>query len=459
MTGAGSSGGLERGNDVWRDDLGDLLEFLETELSDASDIGADVAATVAATRGLAACLPNKGFHEAYNAYAGLGSAKAAALNAVAEVASSYRSMDDFWADAAAQEEGRSRRGYWDSYEHGRRRQLEKILAEAYGAQGCVLVNTGMSALDVALGAFGLGPGNAVLAHQRAYFETTEYLDAVLAPRGIAVVRTDFTDRAALAGAAADPRVRVALVETALNGVPASVPYDLASVLDAGLPVIIDNSLLSHAARLFDVFPNGRLLVIESAIKYLTSSCCAGVVYGRGADLVAVRDYARRVGQQLQERAFNHLHVGELTHAARRVARHGASQAAFRAALDPAPWSWIHDVRDAAAGCADPLAETVQRVGPGSLLFARLRCDDDVVAINHRSVLAGWCDRARGEGIPLSLRAGFGWPQTSARSYESTRLNQPDAPVYLRISVGLEPLGTVVRLAELLGQAAKEVSPP
>jgi hypothetical protein len=69
----------------------------------------------------------------------------------------------------------------------------------------------------------------------------------------------------------------------------------------------------------------------------------------------------------------------------------------------------------------------------------------------------WRELTLMSGIELHIRAGFGWNQTSARAYESGRLNQPDAPCFIRISAGCEPVEAIRKIPLALGQAAREVS--
>lgn len=401
---------------------------------------------------LDAVLAGGSFDRALDAYLRLVHDKAAVLNRRAEVAATYSSMEEFWSDAAAQERGESNRGYWDSYEHGRRRQLEHRLAAAYGSEAALLVNTGMSALDSAVGSLALRPDEAVVVARRAYFETAEYVDGVLAPRGVRILRVDVADEAAILDAVQTPGVRALIVETATNCTPCHVVARLDRVLDTGCAVIIDNSLLSHGFRWFELLPAGPVVVVESAIKYLTGACTAGVVYGSADAVDPVRRYARRVGQQLQERAFNHLQVGELTAAGPRVALHSRRAQQFRRALDPSRWESI-DYAGARLGSRDDaIAAALSESGPGAVLFLRLPGADDVVATQHRRLLRRWVERAPG----LSIRAGFGWPRTTARAYEAAALNQADAPVYLRVSVGIEPEDVVAALAESLDDAAAKV---
>ena len=60
-------------------------------------------------------------------------------------------------------------------------------------------------------------------------------------------------------------------------------------------------------------------------------------------------------------------------------------------------------------------------------------------------------------LGVEVRAGFGWDRTCARVYEGGQLNQPDAPSYLRIAVGIEPEAEVRRLGAALGAALAETT--
>jgi cystathionine beta-lyase/cystathionine gamma-synthase len=425
-----------------------LAERLHDEV-EARGCSRELAPTLAA---LDRALSTRSFDRGLTAYLAAAQEKAAVLNGRAEVAASYPSMEDFWRDAVAQERGESSRTYWDSYEHGRRRQLEQRLAASYGSEAALLVNTGMSALDAAVGSLGLRPGDALVVPARAYFEIEEYVDAVLAPRGVDIIRVDTTDESAVLEAVERHRVRAVLVETATNGMPCEVVGPLNRVLATGCAVVIDNSMLSHGIRWFEFLPPGPVLVVESAIKYLTGTCTAGVVYG-GFDMVEpARHYARRVGQQLQERAFNHLQVGELEEAAARVALHSRRAEEFRRLLDPRWWAAIEYAGARLGSRADDVAIALAASGPGAVLFLRLAGPDDVVAARHRLLVRRWAECSPGP----SIRAGFGWPRTSVRAYESAALNRSDAPVYVRVSVGIEPEDVVAALAESLDAAAAEV---
>ncbi|MFE9360546.1 hypothetical protein ACFYPB_41695 [Streptomyces olivaceoviridis] len=72
-----------------------------------------------------------------------------------------------------------------------------------------------------------------------------------------------------------------------------------------------------------------------------------------------------------------------------------------------------------------------RLRTGSLLFPRPSDDSaDCAALVDR-----WVATTSDLDQPVRLQAGFGWPWTTTRSYGVDRLNRPDGPRYIRISVG------------------------
>lgn len=391
-----------------------------------------------------------GTQQRIDAYEKLARAKAAACNRVAEIARCYDSMAEFWADAAAQEVAGSNHTFWDTYEHGMRRQLEGRLARSFGSAGSVLVNSGMTAIDCVFGGLRLRPGDIVAAHVQSYFETTQYFEDVLAPRGVVIRRYDFRDPGDVARLIAEAP-RAVIFEPVLNTSGVDVPHALTES-GAGLPrstvVCVDNSLTSHGLP-WEVwaktFPGADVLVVESAIKYLTGRCSAGVVYG-GPLLDDVRTYARRVGVNLQERAFNHLVWGELDHCADRVRLHAEGAAEFAGALDPAHWGSVR------------VAHT--RLPEAGSATGVLFCTPagDLADADRLALLPGrWRAEAAVRGLRVDVRAGFGWTRTSGRSYGADALNQADGKAFLRISVGLEPLQEIHGLAAALDAATRHLT--
>lgn len=389
------------------------------------------------------------WYAALDAYTAAKRRLGAALGARSEVADSYPTMGAFWADAEAQRLGESTGTFWDTYEHGGRRRLEALFARSYSSDEAVLVNSGMSAVHVALASARLRPGDVVLTHTRSYFETTELLEEVYAPAGVRVVRVDATEPGALAQAASAERPAVVLVETALNALSCRAPDFDGWTEDLDPLVVVDNSVLSHALDFPAVERTTRarrLLVVESGIKYATHDCSAGVVYGRSDAVGPARDLARRTGQLLQGKAFHHIRPAEVETLRERLALHSARNRTFTEHLVGCEIATIDRATREQPGS---LPAAVHRAGPGSLVFVRA---GGLVDDAYGDVVDDWAQGARAAGMRLDVRAGFGWDATSARSYRSTFLNQPDAPSFLRVSTGIGPEEEVVRLAGALSAA-------
>ncbi len=370
-----------------------------------------------------------------------------------DVAQKYDSMEDFWSDAERQKTGASSLSFWDTYEHGTRRRHEAVLADAYGCEGALLVNSGMSALDVAVRSLGLRPNDKLLVHARAYFETGEYLDAVVAPSGIEVVRRDLCEPEALSRAL-EIEPSALLVESFLNGPELEPIPDLAPAMAAGLPLIVDNSVLGHAAHWLPPDASASALVIESGLKYLCQRCSSGVVYG-GDKLGAARATARRVGVQLQAAALHHLNAFELSAAEWRIKLHGSRRRLFRETLAGGPWRWIRDC-DIAAGAAAPgPARRLEESGGGALLFLCIDAPAAERARIHRDTVRSWMRACHSERLAGAVQAGFGWDWCSLRSYENNYLNRADAGEFIRVSVGIGPDEQIVRIAALLNETARQ----
>jgi hypothetical protein len=378
-----------------------------------------------------------------------------ARSQLAEPAARYDDMESFWSDAAAQRTGGSDRTIWDVYENGRRRQLEQMLAAAAGSSGALLLNSGMTAIDIAIRSLELAPGDTLLTARRGYFETTEYLEQIVSPMGVRVVRQEIHTAVQLEAAIATEQPRAVLIEAFLNA-PETLPApDLTTVLDRGIRIIMDNSVLGLGIDWFASRWPDQVLVIESGLKYLCHRCSSGVIYG-GSILESARRVARQTGAQLQSAALTHVMDFELQRAADRVLLHGLQRRKFRAAMQTGPWAWIRDCDDAASA-ADPVVKSkLLSSGGGALLFARLDVRGECLMEAHRMLISHWHRAARAEGLAVAVQAGFGWDWISIRAYEAGPLNQKDGDLFVRVSVGTGPDTEVVRSAQLLNQAAETV---
>lgn len=383
-----------------------------------------------------------------DAYGELARAVAGRLNAVSNIARSYDSMDEFWSDADAQSAGASPFTFWDTYEHGRRRQIERVVADVYGAEDALLLNTGMSAVTAAIEAAGLRPGDRLLTGLYSYFETSEYIEKNLSLRGIEILRVPIGNPDAMRTAIAQSKPRLILFETTTNAPDAAVPLGLEAWLASRQDalVVCDNTVQGPLTRWFSdpelagLLP-AQFLVVESATKYLSQSVMAGIVYGKREQVDRARAFARVTGQQLQEKAFNHLRNGNLLHVGRRLKLHSRNTelvadelssrcgGAFAVRLLSGSPRARRDRPDLFSEGVGGIVFLVPRDAEGLAGTAPAIC---------RRVLSSWRDRLGAIGYPLRIRAGFGWNETSARIYETGALNQPDAPAYLRISIGIEP---------------------
>jgi cystathionine beta-lyase/cystathionine gamma-synthase len=389
--------------------------------------------------------------------------KACAANESASVARVYQSMAEFWEDADAQERGESRHTFWDTYEHGRRRQYEQIFARAYGASSALLLNSGMSTIAVVVGMLNLCAGSKILTGMRCYFETSDFLARYVSQAGVEVIRVPVDEPGRLTAALREFRPALAILETVTNvpGVPITRGHEEWLQASPDTFFLLDNSVQSHLTRWFDILPeDSRVLVAESATKYLAEECMAGVIYGHSEAVDRAREFARATGQQLQEKAFNYLSEANVELAGCKLLRHSRNVAAFAEEL--AACSTLFDfVRTLDANiAAAPESAAIFARGRGALIFLALRShadDSEDLARRHRLLLESWREKTLAAGLELQIRAGFGWNQTSARVYESGRLNQADAPCFLRVSVGSEPTSAARAYGRLLGEAAREIS--
>jgi cystathionine beta-lyase/cystathionine gamma-synthase len=321
----------------------------------------------------------------------------------------------------------------------------------------------MSGIAVVTGMLNLKTGDSILTGDRCYFETSDYLARFVSQTGIDVTRIPVNEPKRITEALRKKRPALAIFETITNVAGVPVARDWNEWLEASPSTffLIDNSVQSHLTRWFEILPEDpRLLVLESGTKYLTEECMVGVLYGHAHAVERARDYARSTGQQLQEKAFNYLCEEQIRTAGRKLATHSRNVAAVIEELKPfaSLFSFIRTLDSSATN--EPALAAVFRGGRGALIFAALKsreADSESLAKLHRRLLVRWRELTLMSGIELHIRAGFGWNQTSARAYESGRLNQPDAPCFIRMSVGCEPIETVRTIALALGQAARDVT--
>ena len=383
-----------------------------------------------------------------NRYRELSRRLANALCAHETIARQYENMNAFWDDAQMQARGDSPYTFWDVYEHGARRRLEHIIAHTYGAEDALLVNSGMSAIAVAIEAASLRTGDTVEVSSRGYFETTDLLDRVTRPRGVTIRHAAPTE--------GPVPISLALLEVADATPGAHVPLDetLNRLLDGGARIVIDNSMFGPTAGWPGVFQSdNKLLFVESTAKFIGREVIGGVIYGTAAALDPVRLIARDTGQQLQAHAFHWLRPAEIAAASLRLKIHQRNVEILLAALNP--------VRSRLELCT-PLRSNFRCVGQsigGCVVFLRATLGKDGEpgrAPRHRDLLSRWQSLARSGGRSVGIRAGYGWDDTTARCYEGHRLKQANVDDYIRISVGIEDASQMSELSAWLSLSIEEV---
>lgn len=396
------------------------------------------------------------WQKAVHAYEGVADAVAAARNTRSRTARSYESMEEMGRDTEAQAKGKSPHAVWDSAEHGRRRQIEKKIAERFGAEDALLVNSGASAIAVAVGALRLPRGATVLTGRHAHPETTSFLTRYVMPGGVKIVRVPLGHGDTVIDALRTLKPELALLETATAAPVSEVPSRVEDWFRASPSThfVIDNTVQSLLTPWFgaDKAPRRKLVVVESAAKYLSHRCMAGMVYGPDELVAPIREYARATGQYLQEKAFNYIRPAEIEQLGWKLTRHAVNARVFASE---------------AAGCqdievrlldseADPGARaSLFANGPGCLVFVRLGTRRDP-ATGHRKLLAGFQAQAKKRGAWVPVRAGFGWTDTTARIHEPTGERVDEGPRYLRVSVGIEPEHIIRDLGKALRAASDEV---
>lgn len=186
--------------------------------------------------------------------------------------------------------------------------LEERLADHCGAAHCISVANGTDALQIALMALGVGPGDEVITPGFSYIATAEA--AILLGAKIVYVDIDpqtYNLDPALLAQAITPRTK-AIIPVSLYGQPADFDAINKVATEHGIPVIED------AAQSFGARYHGRQSGNLSAIactsffpsKPLGCYGDGGAIFTSDSDLAkAIRQIARHG----QERRYYHVRVG------------------------------------------------------------------------------------------------------------------------------------------------------
>lgn len=161
------------------------------------------------------------------------------------------------------------------------RVLEERVAALEGGAAALAVASGQAATTIALCAL-LAPGTHLVASERLYGGTTEFLTDTLADLGVEITTVDPWDLTAWERAFR-PETRAVLVESLANPGCEAVDLDAISAIaharDAA--VVVDSTLATPA--LYRPGDHGADVVVHSATKYLSGhgAAMAGVIVDTG----------------------------------------------------------------------------------------------------------------------------------------------------------------------------------
>lgn len=187
-------------------------------------------------------------------------------------------------------------------------ELEEKLATYTGAKYCITVANGTDALQIALMALGLGPGDEVITPGFTYIATAETVALLRAkPVYVDIDARTYNLDPALLEAAITPRTK-AIIPVSLYGQCADFDAINAIAARHGIPVIED------AAQSFGASYKGRkscnLSTIACASFFPTKplGCYGdgGAIFTSDAELAKVM---RQIARHGQERRYHHVRVG------------------------------------------------------------------------------------------------------------------------------------------------------
>ena len=187
-------------------------------------------------------------------------------------------------------------------------ELEEKLADYTGAKHCITVANGTDALQIALMALGVGPGDEVITPGFTYIATAETVALLRAkPVYVDIDERTYNLNPAFLEAAITPRTK-AIVPVSLYGQCADFDAINAIAARYGIPVIED------AAQSFGAIYKGR-----KSCNLTTISCASFFpskplgCYGDGGAVFTSDDELAKVIRQIarhgQDRRYHHVRVG------------------------------------------------------------------------------------------------------------------------------------------------------
>jgi cystathionine beta-lyase/cystathionine gamma-synthase len=373
------------------------------------------------------------------------------------IAQDYNSMEEYWEDYELINQGKSPNTYWDTYENGSRRMLESQLATIYGSESSLFLNSGMAAIQTAFESQVLCHGDKILIGQKSYFETIDWLEKFVTPRGIELIKVDTSNSHEIAMALEIHQPQICFLETVVNSPDViCLDFDIQFFKISPKTVfVIDNTVQSHSTKWFEIVPkkyHNRLLVVESGTKYITDQIMMGIIYGSLESLEKSRNYARCIGNQLQQKAFDYLKPVDSEGLSKKLGIQNKNVEYLMSKINPSKFQYVRMFNQNAKSANQKILFSK---GMGCLVFLKLQgCEE--LEYKHRQLVDSIKQKMSGLGFLIHIRAGFGYSTTCLRSYEDNALNQVDKPLYVRISVGVESEEYFRTLAKIINQMSYEL---
>ncbi|NVK39754.1 MAG: DegT/DnrJ/EryC1/StrS family aminotransferase [Oceanospirillaceae bacterium] len=187
-------------------------------------------------------------------------------------------------------------------------ELEEKLAAYTGAAHCVSVANGTDALQIALMALGVGPGDEVITPGFSYIATAEA--AVLLGAKIVYIDIDpvsYNMDPAMLEAAITPRTK-AIIPVSLYGHPADFDEINAIAAKHGLPVIEDAAQSFGASYMGRKSCNLSTVACTSFFPSKPLGCYGdgGAIFTSDPDIAKI---IRQIARHGQERRYYHVRVG------------------------------------------------------------------------------------------------------------------------------------------------------
>lgn len=187
-------------------------------------------------------------------------------------------------------------------------ELEEKLSEFCGAAYCITVANGTDALQIALMAIGVGPGDEVITPGLSYISTAEA--AVLLGANVVYVDIDpvsYNLDPTLLEAAITPQTK-AIIPVSLFGQPADFDTINAIALRHGIPVIEDAAQSFGASYKGHKSGNLSTMACTSFFPAKPLGCYGdgGAIFTSDPNLAKI---ARQIARHGQERQYYHVRVG------------------------------------------------------------------------------------------------------------------------------------------------------